>query len=247
MAKTYGVEIAQGGVDVTQAADYQKVLDSRWEFMEIAMEYQYNIAPGNPGFPVKLFDHNLGHLPAFTQTQPVVFGVARATIVADDTSFYVFPDFVNTPVGFLRIYTCDITAEYQAPIETVSGSGFSVSPDGIKILRQNTNDINSTNPSDFSVSTNARPLSIHLHGIRAVNPSNSHLLFTHNVGYPPTYFVTPVGPFGTHLPQNTIKGLTETFGFATANSYQIDIRGAQSGLAGNYAVMILKDPIEVAS
>jgi hypothetical protein len=100
---------------------------------------------------------------------------------------------------------------------------------------------------DYSLNTNAQAIGIQMHGKRTVDPLSGHLVVTHNVGYPPTYFVAKItANYGLGL-STVIASLTETFGFATANSYQIDIRGAQSVLAGDYGVLILKDPVGVTS
>ena len=38
-----GIMISQEGVPVERAADYQKVLDSRWRFMEVAQEIDIKV------------------------------------------------------------------------------------------------------------------------------------------------------------------------------------------------------------
>ena len=61
-----GIEITQKGVPVERAADYQKVLDSRWLFMEVALEVDATVTipaavlpPSNSFQRVNVAKHNL--------------------------------------------------------------------------------------------------------------------------------------------------------------------------------------------
>ena len=66
----YGVQISQQGVSIERAADYQKVLDSNWKFLDIAFEVDIDVKIGmgarpNGYYLVELFNHGLGYIPAF--------------------------------------------------------------------------------------------------------------------------------------------------------------------------------------
>lgn len=243
-----GLEIAQGGIDMGDASDYQKVLDTRWEFLEIAAETMFSFE-GDPGGThlqlIKVLDHNLGYLPAFTHDG--VFNTFNSIFSADEKSIYANV-FFSVPIvnEFIRVFACDITAEYQAPSTIVSGSRLS-SPSsyGAKVLNAHSHDITSNNMGDYTLNSNSKPISLQLHGKRST--VSGHLAFDHNVGYPPSFFVAHINVNNFTGPSTTISAMNDTFGFSIADDTQITIRGAQAGLVGDYAVLILKDPIEVAS
>lgn len=241
---TRGIEVVQANTNIVGAADYQKTLDSRWEFLEISQEMVCNFS-GSEAFGSKLLDHNLGFLPGFTVTG--AFNSNNITLFADTNSVYIS----STSAGqyFVRIYNLDISSEYKAPNRQIINTIPADKADtiGIKVLKDGAGNINSEDVGDFSFLTNARNIGIQMHGTRATNASG-HLVFVHDAGYPPTYFVariqTNIG--ATAFPPR-IFPMNQAFGFATANASTIDIRGAQTVLSGNYAVLVLKDPVEVAS
>ena len=57
----YGVQISQQGIDVSRAADYQKVLDSNWKFLDIAVEKDVDATYNNTTLSPKLIVMQLSH------------------------------------------------------------------------------------------------------------------------------------------------------------------------------------------
>lgn len=210
----YGVEISQQGIPVDRAADYQKVLDSNWKFLDIAFEVDIDIKIGLSGVPngfhpIEIFTHNLGYLPAFelipsplskeyTAYNNVLFsGYAEALrlIRADNQKVYanILYNGNNIEmrlVGKLRVFALDILNEYTAP--TIPVTTTSKSPQsryGAKFLDLNKGkgDIDDEALYPFTLNTRGKQMSVHKHGTQRT--SSGLLTITHNVGYPPTYMI----------------------------------------------------------
>ena len=128
-----GIQISQEGIPLRRAADYQKILDDRWPFLDIAVEQEFILSkssfPSATGFWVeRVLEHNLGYLPAFTYrnlsySDNLGGSSSSVEIVATKTAIYVRDLWISgTPMtrldmsGFLRVFACDITKEFEAPI-----------------------------------------------------------------------------------------------------------------------------------
>lgn len=277
---SFGMQISQQGVPLDYAADYQKVLDTNWELLEILDEVYINlnismVATGYAVIP--FYTHNLGHPAAFeffpdtgttilkgltndgfTFTDSFGSG-APFPIQSDAQGIYATPlkatgdpNYTLPIKGLLRIYTNDITKEFLAPKSAVSSTAATNEGIGAKIVKPGRS-MSSQSGADFSLNSNFRPINIHQHGLQTVGTvTPGKLTITHNIGYRPTYYVAFYSPnTGTSFYPNpfqgspTLRPMLSFINFASADNYQITLRGAQAGLSGTYAYLILKDPVDV--
>lgn len=175
--------ISQEGIDVERAADYQKVLDSRWRFMEVAHEVDITIVMPALSVSVstvqrvEVMSHNLGFTPAFhgshlpleafnTGFDPEFIG---AGVYANDKMLY-FRRLVDagTPVAARTvrvkaiIYNLPILEAYNAPVEATSNVGRVESDIGVRALdgSDSTVNIGDNSSHGFSVDTKKKVLSI---------------------------------------------------------------------------------------
>jgi len=270
---TSGIVVTQQGVDVAIAADYQKVVDTRWRFLDIQLEQEFKMSHADSGgshwWVEKLFDHNLGFLPAFTE-RPISLDNGGNTfitlngglqIVSTTKSIYVRNLYVSgdptTPIVlkcFIRLFNLDITTEYRAPATfAVPGAPVQEPDIGIKILT-NGGDITSTDLSKFTIDTKGKAFAVQQTGTRtAVSPDFS-LTINHNLGYPPTYFLAPINRasewtsiYADPLGVDVILPMTVPAGARiTADTNNVIMKGAQSALHGSSAFLITKEPTELA-
>lgn len=190
----YGIIVTQEGVPVERAADYQKVLDSRWRFMEV--EYEVDVTVTIPGkaasgtsYPQygSVFKHNLSFIPAFHGSwevlsfeysggsHPDLLG-AELLISDKEIVLYRLVDSLTdvNPVTIrvkAIIYNLPIDEEYQAPAEASRGSGRAESDIGVRALDGSNSKINISDNSSygFSIDTKKKVLSINKVGSKAIN------------------------------------------------------------------------------
>lgn len=273
-ADDVGIIVTQQGTPVDTAADYQKVIDTRWRFLDIEIEQEFTISHADSGsthwWVEKICDHKLGYLPGFyTRTISINYNgydptLFNASIVATKDSVYWRGLYVSgdptTPVTIkilLRLFALDITTPYQAPIDFfVPGAPINEPDVGVKILA-NQGDINSPELSNFSVNTLGKAFAIQQTGTAtAISTTPFSLTITHNMGYPPTYFVAQtqsLAEFKAHtvfanpLPDPVINALT-IFPIAKvqATTTQLIMFGVQAIITGTYAFLITKEPAELA-
>lgn len=188
-----GFIFTQSGVPVRGSADYQRVIDSRWRFMEIAQEVElraYTPAATPVDYSaryfqeVHLFDHNLGFLPAFETDLPEAGGDGgfAGYLWADEKSIFL-RRLINTvggeerdAIARIRVYNVPILEEYEAPKGLPQGLSSPRGPAGIKFLERRTKgvDISDNSPVGFSVDTTKKALAIHKHGLAEINEAFGH-------------------------------------------------------------------------
>lgn len=179
-----GIVFTQSGVPVRNSADYQRVYDSRWKFMEIEFEVEvdFNI-PASPATEdvhyerIPIFRHCLGFLPLFESnyTPPNQPGYSR--IFADkDTIFLRVQQSLSGVEALsgkvkLRIYNLPITQEYEAPKGPPLGTTSARSDMGVRFIDDNARSVSlaSRSPTGFSVDSKKKILSIHKHGVVKIN------------------------------------------------------------------------------
>lgn len=178
-----GAIFTQQGVSVQGAADYQKVLDSRWRFMEVEIEQLVTVVlPARAATAtiadryfddITVVDHNLGFFPAFETND-----TTNASILSDGQRVFV-RRIVSTggqPASTLtlkvRVYNLPITTEYVAIKEFVAGSSSPESSVGIEFLDGKAPGValGDVSPVGFSADTRKKILSIHRHGVQYINP-----------------------------------------------------------------------------
>lgn len=266
----YGLQISQQGTPLNRAADYQKVLDDRWPFLDIALDV--NIDASFVDYPtasgwwiIEVARHDLGYLPAFffrEASSILEDPLTNTELVATKRAVYMRGLWISgdpTPAlrlrGRLRVFACDITSEFESPIRHYAAKPDRDAEYGVKILRPGNSRIRSHDMEDFSLNTDAKALSVQKTGTAVPDGGTGHLIINHDMGYPPTYLVTQVeyttdwsSFYADPLPaDDRIKRLNnQQFAKASVTTSQLDLAGAQSALTGTYAYLIIKDPIEVA-
>lgn len=154
-----------------------------------------------------------------------------------------------------RVYTLNISEEYQAPAVAMPNANAGNNPTGIKIL-DGTQPLSITDksPEGFSLDTTMKTLAVHSVHTQFIDNTNNKV--DHTVGYPPTYFImfAPFQPFtkyfsGYNIPYraNTYSGqIYEPLVRITATNNYLQFRGVQSVFTGTFVFVILKDPAEIA-
>lgn len=185
-----GIIFTQTGVPVQGSADYQRVFDSRWRFVEIEFERTFTInLPALPavGTGVRYDDitqiirHGLGFVPMFETDFPDqrynYTLLSGASMYADDQ--YLFLNRFVTNQGAeaqqltftIRLYNLPILTDYTAPKGLPQGTQSPRSNIGVKFLDRQTAgvDVSDNAVQGFSVDTTKKILSIHKHGLAKIN------------------------------------------------------------------------------
>ena len=183
-------------------------------------------------------------------------------IYSDLNSIWMFPQYYSangqnavTLLVKYRVYTLDITEEYQAPAVSMPNANAGTISTGIKILDGTQSiDVTAQSPEGFSLDTTQKTLAVHSVHVQAVDNVNNTV--NHTVGYPPTYFImyAPFQPFsqyytGYNIPHRTwtLSGqMFEPLVRITATNNYLQFKGVQAVFQGTYSFVILKDPAEVA-
>lgn len=181
-----GIEVTQEGVGVEKASDYQKVLDSRWLFMEVGLEIDTTITLPAMGAQtafgyqrVNIIRHGMtrrgvAYVPAFHGSYKINEEydpfIGEYNLAADDTWIYFYRTYSNgsTPAAYTvqvkaKVYTLPILEAYLAPIEIAPLSGKTDSNIGIRALdgTDSSVDISESSSHGFSIDTRKKILSIH--------------------------------------------------------------------------------------
>jgi len=186
---TTGVIFTQSGTPVRGSADYQRVYDSRWKFMEIELEQTFTVSlPARVGVDptaryydeIRFFEHRLGFIAPFKTSFPGQQSGsfnAPASLYNDKDGFY-FRRLVSnlgaeaqTLTFTIRLFNLDILKDYVAPKTLPQGSSSPRSNIGVKFLDGRTKgvDVGDNSPFGFSVDTTKKMLSIHRHGLAKIN------------------------------------------------------------------------------
>jgi hypothetical protein len=205
-----GLKITQRGTDISRAADYQTVLDSRWPLLEIILEKQIDVTltpSGVDGYQVvKLLDHNNNSLPGFEFYQDTsVVDPAYATalngysLVYTKNSVYISSLYVGASShtlqpyrlkGFLRLYRTDFNKQFKSDTITISPEKDTDDKvTGLKILDENKAGANMRRPDydNYSLNTNAKAMSMHMMDNVLPDATTHFATVTHGLGYLPTF------------------------------------------------------------
>lgn len=247
---TKGILITQEGVDVSDAQDSQKVLDTRWKGWEIEREVVFTmpILTQVAGLQ-EIYKHNLGFLPAFD-----IFDTVLGSYILEATSNGAGCVSTTTSIGFqsfynddgwsghkciLRIFNLDPTQEYTAPIaQTLPAKTSTKQKIGIKISRGDA-DMQDDELSRFAMDTKSKALQIQKTGLTISNSgTNFRAIIKHALGYPPTFLATYCD-----INRAWISAINPDFMPFLGNSDNdvISFGGAQSALIGSFAYIIFKE------
>lgn len=272
----YGAVFSQQGIPIERANDYQKVMDSRWNFLNINIEKYINVIFDFTGQTtgwkrVLVHRHSLPFAAAFevllssksvSTDQFLPYTRMNGNVRSyPDGIYYVFfwDSSYNSTVlrvaGFLRVYEVDLRQTYLAPSSVLGlAQPQPAARYGAKFLDPNRGgtNINDNTPRSYSLYTPAKQISIHMHG--TIQAIGGVLTLTHKVGYPPSYLLCSAYdktdsnfPAPLHDGEFEFGPLFESYARAKATADTIVFQGVQSTLGTRrFGYLILKDPVEIA-
>ena len=182
----YGIASSQEGVPVATAADYQKVLDSRFKYLEVESEFDVNIelpplAVGRAIYDIPIFTHNLNFLPAYESSAVVTAGTMdygfTPTMLSNKTGIFIRrqesynPTSAQTFKGSVRIYNLAILESYQAAKDNPTLVAGPVSTYGVRSLDGTVPNLGPTDKSSvgYSIDTKKKILAVHHTGLISIN------------------------------------------------------------------------------
>lgn len=231
-----GIKVAQAGGSVDEVADYQTVLTSTFPILPIL---KTGIAKQN-----EIVEHNLGYFApylffvktAYTQGF-VIFLDVEDKFTRETLSFGGFFSDPDMEVFYVIFdYNLEIPFNANKNIIGVSNSSSNDST-GVKIPKSTVNTrIESKDPRDFTLTTTARPLAVHIND-SFVPVDGTFFTVTHGLGYLPSYL------WYNHTASSSGDYISHEFNLVRANSQTIRFRGAQAVLFGTYYYIIFKEPI----
>lgn len=216
----YGLQFSQEGVPIGRSGDFQKVLDDRWPYLDIAAEQTDSMVktsfPSGDGYWLQeILTHNLGYIPAISFREHLFYAnpaggsadydIVRPKIVATKDKVYMRA--LRVPSGIfnytemawqytIRVFAVDITTDKNYDIEQPGASPRSKSGKyGVKVIspKKVGPSLNSEEMSDFSLNSDAKALAIQSHGTRVTSAANSFsIIVNHGLTYPPTYLIATV-------------------------------------------------------
>lgn len=187
----YGLEFSQEGIPIQRAADYQKVLDDRWPFLDIAfeqeipIEYEIKANATSYAWSLLIYEHNLGFLPGFTYRLLEgsffdSFGSRAVWVVSTAKGIYLRGEyFGGDPASklvmrlFIRCFAVDMLTPFKSPVEHgVPRVRTKSRKYGVKFLkpRLNPERFEGDEMSDFSIHNDAKALAVQQIGQLDLNP-----------------------------------------------------------------------------
>lgn len=271
-----GIRIAQAGVPVARAADYQKTMDERWPLLTFAFQgiidltvnqYSAGALRGSTGvlYFIPIYKHNLGFVPGFrirnirSSGQGLFNETIESNLYADETYIYVLTYDIGTDPTvrvkiWLGVFAQNFQEEFVSPIDHAQANQTSsTSPFGVRILKDyGGQGISERNKVGYSLNTNAKSMAIHRHGT-ALAASGS-IIVDHFLSYPPTYYLAELaykdpatgGDAWPILNKYLSRPFGTVVGLVSSTGIRINIKGGQAALTGKYMYVIVKDPVDVA-
>lgn len=253
----YGITASQEGIDLKEATDAQKTLDSRWRYMDILQEEVVSFGATSGIFPrTNIYKHDLGFVPAFdvynTTTNSyipsAVTSLAANGIFADNTYvFYVgewdaFSEYTNSN-AIIRIYNIPITEEYSTSVTRTLTKGKSTSSRyGVKILNpKKSGELKDNEMTGFSLNTGSKGLAVHQTGTVMATPLVTWAFtIQHGLGNTPIFMTATCADNKSYVSPITTDFLQELS--QATSSTQLSFKGAQASIpAGRYAYIIFKE------
>lgn len=196
MRNQVGMVLSQEGIPVKDAPDYQRVLDTRWKYLEIAEEIRGRVtlpamAAGATQI-TRLARNPMGFVPFFMDDIPRGYRYmpigetpvegfdpigprGGISVRANKQEFSILRRALqNTALPAvelsftLYVFNIDALEEYEAPNTKVTDAS-GKSNIGVKNLQGREKDINSTDPMSYSINTHYKSLSIAKHGVAHIN------------------------------------------------------------------------------
>lgn len=212
----YGATFSQNGTPIERAADYQRVLDTRWKTMSIVatVHFAKDDLMNGPKV-VKILDHNLGYLPAFeapffnTRYEVQSTAAGSYAFVADRKSIYyvkIHPESTTGDYkieGNINVYDLNIEEDFDS-----KGKGTLVPATktdiGMKIIGNGADaakNVQDKGSLGYSVTTESKAFGIakvagaEITGASFVSPAS--VTIEHDLLYPPLVKFITMNPLGT--------------------------------------------------
>lgn len=248
MAK--GIVVSQQGIDISQALDSQKILDSRFRYFDVLQEFVMTMPTLlNDGSQQVIYEHKAGFLPAFDVYDTVLGSYITAAdsigrgLISSKNQLYFNGFYADSGCSshkvIIRIYNVPITDEFQAPIEqTLPSKGSSPSGQGIKVVR-GTTDMNEKELSKFAINTASKVLGIQKTGTTQANSgTNNQFVIQHTLGHPPMFLATYADAAG-----QWVSGIdfSQILARGVADGVSMTFTGIQTTLIGTLAYIIFKE------
>lgn len=190
-----GIAITQEGIDVGSASDYQKVLDSRWLFMEVGIEIEETITVPDLGTPsvsgfqrVNVARHGrvrggVNYVPAFhgsykREVDPTpgsddeYLYYYQSGLYADSEYIYFLREYISgysAPAFDLtvraKVYNVPILEDYLAPIEVAPDSFKQDTGIGVRALDGSDSSVSVTGHSSHGFSIDTRKKILSVHKV----------------------------------------------------------------------------------
>jgi len=264
-----GITISQQGINVDDALDSQKVLDTRWRYFEIYKEIEISV-PNIVNFTsptIALYTHNLGFVPFFEIYNITTGGYIApfsgsggpgvkdwsitGGIVSDKNSIFRFGLYQTTD-GYsdcrllIRIYNVDATQEYTAPLVVANPyQAGKKAKYGVKVTQKQDPDMmRNQELSNFTLNTEGKSLAIQKIGVIAADTNTGFVAkIDHNMGNLPIYLTAYM-----KLDKSMVSALNPDFVpvRATADRKYLTFSGVQAALIANFTYIIFKELAETA-
>lgn len=221
-----GIVITQTGVPVQGSADYQRVFDSRWRFIEIEIEREFNvILPARNEVDstvrgddrINFYKHGLGFVPLFETDfvdQKYNYAMQSGASMYADEQYLFFQRFVTTTgaeaqdLTFnVRLYNLPVLEDYTAPKGLPQGTQSPRSNIGVKFLDGNTKgvDVADNAVTGFSVDTTKKILSIHKHGRADINDFAGRYVYVSDLNTTTDVLTLYADPYANSLKSQDIS------------------------------------------
>lgn len=237
---TNGIKIAQQGIDVNTAPDYELIMSTEWPQLVIEAQGVFSI-PANSS-NVIICEHDLGYPPVFmifTTSQPSDFNFTGISLgqsqldisagVVNNNTLTVGNARTVPFTGYFYIFKQNLNSTIKAPVGFPQPSpGKSTTNIGIEVSGSNI-------ASQITSASNLHPMAIHMMGSAATDQSGVPTTIVHNLGYPPVFLLYGAG---------TVPGTFSMVNYrATFTPDAINYRGVQSLLPNPTQFVIIKDPV----
>ena len=202
MPSDYGIAIAQSGTQIKYADDYQRIVDTRWRPQGTAVAYPIDVILDPAAGLFKLFDHNLGFVPAIEgprQTDrlnpsPQSSPIGIVQFCADDSSVYIVKydtsKFKIKIKGYIYVYDFPINEPFDSEYKGVSMASTGKSDRGVKIngnSEWSLNRLEDDGNFGFAMNTNNKQINVAKVDSITFKPviGGQSLSITHTIPYPP--------------------------------------------------------------
>ena len=248
------IEVARRGYDLRTASDSDKLFSSKFPSLLIAKRYLFTVNFGgglSQSFLGNLTDHGLNYIPCFFAFKSTDNDKWNPTdeIYLDESSVYVIKKTGSgTQYFMVYLFFTPMFEFYKAPNVAPTGSGKgSIGGPFMKIAR-NGHSVEDEDLRNFVIHPNSKTLSVHQTGF-VTNPADGtgNIDVEHGLTYAPLHMI--------YLRQDTggsydgkanmiyyVPNSSATLS-PPADGTNLTIPTGTPGTPGDYAYLILKDPI----